>query len=142
MIRRINMILLALCILFSAVSACAESLDDDAPGGFTAGKNTGLGGAGSVWGDVGEFMSMGGYDVTTFDSGDFRYQLSEDGQYAVLVAYLGTDGDVAFPEQLDGIPVAAVGNAMCVCNEVITNLVIPGSVRYIGTNAFASCRKA
>ena len=131
---------LALCVLFSAVFACAESWDDDAPGGIPAGKNTGLGGAGGVWGDLGEFMTMGGYGVTTFDSGDFRYQLSEDGQYAVLVAYLGTEENVAFPEQLDGIPVAAVGNAMCVCNEVITNLVIPGSVRYIGTNAFANCR--
>ena len=140
MIKRIAMILLALCVLFSAVFACAESWFDDAPERSAAGKNTGLGGAGGVWGDLGEFMTMGGYDVTTFDSGDFCYQLSEDGQYAVLVAYLGTEENVAFPEQLDGIPVAAVGNAMCVCNEVITNLVIPGSVRYIGTNAFANCR--
>ena len=140
MIRRITVILLALCVLFSAVSACAENWDDDDVGRAPAGKNTGLGGAGGVWGDLGEFMTMGGYDVRTFDSGDFRYELSEDGKYAVLVSYLGTEGDVVFPEQLDGIPVVAVGNAMCVCNDVITNLVIPGSIRYIGTNAFANCR--
>lgn len=86
-----------------------------------------------------DFRTISGYDISTFESGGFRYQLTDDGLGAILVSYYGTDSDVAFPDTLDNLPVVAINTAMCVNNSIIQTLHIPGSVQVIGPRAFAQC---
>ena len=86
-----------------------------------------------------DFRTMSGYNVETFESNGFRYQMTDDGKGAVLVSYYGTESDVVLPDMLNELPVVAVNTAMCVNNSIIQTLQIPGSVQIIGPNAFAQC---
>ena len=132
MLKQCAVILAALTMLFCAVPACAEDLDDDwdfdDDGGFEEEEQTV------------DFRTIGGYDIQTYDAGDFRYQLTDDGEHAVLVAYKGLDPDVVLPETVNDIPVIGVNVGMCQWNTIIETLVIPGCIRSIGTNAFANCK--
>lgn len=130
MLKRLAAILLTLCVLFSAVPACAEDLDDEGweDEGFDEEEETV------------DFRTMGGYDIQTYEAGDFRYQLTEDEEHAILVGYSGLGPDVVLPETVNDIPVVAVNVGMCQWNSIIETLRIPGCIRSIGTNAFANCK--
>ena len=139
MIKRIFLILLALCMLFSAVHCFADEFDDD-----------------EDWGDdedmeffddgdeeeetKADFKSVSTYNMKTIVMKDFVYKLTDDGSGAILTSYTGEDTDVVFPSEVDnGIPVIAIDDAMCSDNPVIVNIRIPGSIRTIGNAAFSRC---
>ena len=139
MIRRIITILLALCMVFSAVLCFADEMDDD-----------------DDWDDdddfesfdeeyeeeeqKADFKSVSTYNMKTIVMKDFVYKLTDDGKGAILTSYTGEEGDVVFPSEVDnGIPVIAIDDGMCSDNPVIVNIRIPGSIKTIGNAAFSRC---
>ena len=66
------------------------------------------------------------------------YEKSEDGTYAMVVDYDGTASKIRIADTYEGLPVTHIKeNAFS--NEVITSVVIPDSVTYIGNTAFGGC---
>ena len=134
MIRRILMILLALCILFSCISAFADEFyeddweEDEFESDFEEEESRS------------NFMTIAGYDMgEKFVCGDYVYQMTEDGEGALLTNYSGTSGDVVIPESVDGHPVVAVGAHMFAYNEAVQSVTLPESIRSIGNMAFFKC---
>lgn len=138
MLKRSIAVLLSLCLLFFIFLSTADEWDDEDwddedysddeyEEGFEEEE------------DRVDFRTLSGYNIQTFECDGFRYQLTEDGEGAILVSYYGTDAEVDFPETLNNLPVVAINTAMCVNNPVIQKLHIPGSVQIIGPNAFAQC---
>ena len=142
MFRRIISILLALCMLFSAVLCFADEIyDDDDDWGDD--DDTG-----DVEFDDGyeeeeqkvDFKTVSTYGIKTLDMDDFSYKLTDDGTGAVLTSYKGEASEVTFPAAVDNdIPVIAIDTGMCQSNPVIVSIEIPGSIQSIGNNAFAMC---
>ena len=134
MLKRLAAFLAALGVLFSAVPSFAGEWDEDGwdfgddEAGFDEEEETV------------DFRTIGGYNIQTYDAGDFRYELTDDGENAVLVAYKGLSPDVLLPETVNDIPVIGVNVGMCQWNSIIETLLIPGCIRSIGTNAFANCK--
>ena len=80
-------------------------------------------------------------DETT-DDGAFSYVV--DGGLVTITKYLGTDPDVVVPDEIDGMPVTAIGNDLAVFENgddslVILSVAIPDTVTDIGKNAFYNC---
>lgn len=71
--------------------------------------------------------------------GDFSYELSEDGNTAVITAYHGKGGKVAVPDTAGGKPVSAIGSDAFDNNESVTEVTVPEGVVKIGKNAFKGC---
>ena len=139
MIRRIFLILLALCVMFSTAACFADETDeddwdddDDAVESFDDGYDEEE--------QKTDFKSVSTYNVHTIEMKDFVYKLTDDGQGAILTSYPGEDEDVTFPSEVgDGIPVIAIDDCMCSDNTIIVNIRSPGSVRTIGNAAFSRC---
>ena len=74
-----------------------------------------------------------------FESGDYSYRKLEDGS-ALIVDWRGQDSEVVIPEELDGIPVTAVGPAF-IANRNITKVVMPDSVTDLWTGSFCGCTR-
>lgn len=141
MFRRIFAILLALCVLFSAVLCFADDAEDD------------------DWEDddsdmemfddeyeeeeqKNDFKSVSSYNIETIALDDFSYKLNDDGTGAILTSYVGEDAEVVFPSTVnDNIPVIEIDTGMCADNPKIVNVTIPGTIKTIGNNAFARCPK-
>ena len=96
-------------------------------------------------------------------SGDWTYRLVEG--KAVILAYNGTDAHVVVPAELDGYAVSEIGDAFLVFSDAaetmtsvtvsegveiinprafmnctaLQKVVLPGTVRYIGSSAFEGC---
>ena len=138
MLKRFIAAVLALGMLFCIPLSFADDIDDDEWFDEEFGDDE-LEEGFEEEADRVDFRTISGYNIQTFESGGFRYQLTEDGLGAILVSYYGTDSDVVFPETLDNLPVVAINTAMCVNNSVIQTLHIPGSVQIIGPRAFAQC---
>ena len=67
------------------------------------------------------------------------YEISADGTYAEVVAYLGTSTKVNIASTYNGVPVTSIySNAFE--NAAITTVVIPNSVTSIGYEAFRDCK--
>ena len=76
----------------------------------------------------------------TYACGDYDYALKDDGT-AEIVLYLGNAGYLTVPEQMNGHPVAGVGNPAfqdCVTLKAVT---LPPGVKYIETAAFWGCKR-
>jgi len=56
-----------------------------------------------------------------------------------ITGYTGTNGSVAIPSTIYGLPVTSIGNEAFESKSSITNITIPGSITNIGESAFASC---
>ena len=144
MTKRIFAVLLALCVLFSAVLCCADefaddwdeldSLDDEEESDGMAEFDEEE--------DKVDFRTMS-YGIKTDRYHGFGYKLNEDGTGLILTCYEGYEedvgGNVAFPAEIEGIPVVLIENGMCDSNPLLVNIEIPGSVTMIGNNAFAHC---
>jgi hypothetical protein len=84
-----------------------------------------------------------GWGKTLFDrpvfpmSGDFGYTTEND--KITLVKYVGPGGDVTIPSEINGQPVARIGNnAFDNCTNV-TSVTIPDSIISVGEWAFVGC---
>lgn len=67
----------------------------------------------------------------------YRYTVAEG--RATLTAYLGTDKSVTIPSEIDGYPVAAIGDRCFLDNATLTEVTIPTGVTEIGWFAFSGC---
>ncbi len=66
------------------------------------------------------------------------YEVSADGTYAEVIAYLGTSTKVNIANTYNGVPVTSIyPNAFE--NTKITTVIIPSSITCIGENAFYGC---
>jgi len=65
---------------------------------------------------------------------DFSYEIENDG--VTITGYKGKRINVVIPNEIDGLPVVAIGDYAFYENE-LTNVVIPDSVETIGYAAFA-----
>ncbi len=134
--KRILLILLALCVFLCAVPTYADEWDDDDddwldddPGG-TFEEEAG----------TSDFKTIAGYDTgEKFVCGDYVYQMTDDGEGALLTNYSGTSGDVVIPDTVDGHPVVAVGAHMFAYNEAVRSVMLPEGIRSIGNMAFFKC---
>lgn len=74
------------------------------------------------------------YDATE----GLRYALSDDGTYAEVLGYEGTDTKVIIADAYQGVPVKRIG-VEAFCNKNLTSVEIPDSVTSIGDYAFYAC---
>lgn len=68
---------------------------------------------------------------------DFLY--TESGGEVTITGYKGAGGVVTFPSSIGGKPVVAIGTMIAPNNYSITKVIIPGSVKSIGYEAFFGC---
>ena len=143
MIKRIFAILLALCVMFSAVICCADefaddwdeldNLDDEDDSGMEEFDEEE---------DKVDFRTMS-YGIKTERYHGFGYKLNDDGTGLVLTCYEGYEedvgGNVVFPAEIEGVPVVEICIGMCDSNPLLVNIEIPGSITTIGNTAFSHC---
>ena len=67
---------------------------------------------------------------------DFRYEPSDDSQGMVITGYIGNNVNVVIPAKIQKLPVVKVGGFS---EKKIISVVIPSSVKEIGSNAFYNC---
>ena len=133
--KRILLILLALCVFLCAVPTYADEWDDDDDW-----LDDDHGSAFEEEAGTSDFRTIAGYDMgERFVCGDYVYQMTEDGEGALLTNYSGTSGDVVTPETVDGHPVVAVGAHMFAYNEAVESVKLPEGIRSIGNMAFFKC---
>lgn len=65
------------------------------------------------------------------------YTLSPDDEYVVTSIGTCTDTDVVIPKTHEGLPVVGIGYEAFNRNHTVKSVIIPDSVRYIGSFAFA-----
>ena len=68
---------------------------------------------------------------------DFEFELSEDGTFLAITKYKGNAKNLVIPETIQGVPVEVI-DGFC-GNENIKSVVIPSSVKVIGSGAFTMC---
>lgn len=68
---------------------------------------------------------------------DFVYVIRDDG--VEIVGYRARWKTIRIPVQLEGRSVVAIGGGAFMGNEALKDLIIPGSVRWIGDYAFYRC---
>lgn len=62
------------------------------------------------------------------------------GEGVVITRYTGSEKDVVIPDEIDGVPVVAIGNGAFSGSRVTETVVLPASVRRVEANAFRECR--
>ena len=83
------------------------------------------------------FFPFSTYAQGTGGAEDFQYTL--DGGKATITYYMGSEtGTLYLPEQLDGHPVAAIGQAAFLGNK-FTSVVIPAGLTFITPGVFGNC---
>ena len=135
--KRILLILLALCVFLCAVPTYADEWDDDDDW-----LDDDHGSAFEEEAGTSDFRTIAGYDMgERFVCGDYVYQMTEDGEGALLTNYSGTSGDVVIPETVDGHPVVAVGAHMFAYNEAVESVKLPEgtSLEEVGRFGFLDC---
>ena len=155
MMKRFFAVLLALLVLFVAVTSWAEDFDDDFDDSFDE--------FGEEWEDWEEewddweeddfedpddediqsqkakIDEASGYkDIDYKKDGGFRFFVSEDGQSAITDRYEGYDLEVTVPDTLGGLPVTAIGpNTFQDCK--LEKVILPDTIEIIDRQAFFKC---
>jgi hypothetical protein len=84
------------------------------------------------------FLVFAAHAQETASAGDYQYTL-DDGGKASITLYTGAEtGTLMIPDQLDGHPVAAIGQAAFMGNK-FTSVVIPAGLTFITPGVFCSC---
>ena len=79
-----------------------------------------------------------GAGAETFTSGDYEYQVLEDGT-AEIIGYYGSAKELNVPAELDGIRVTSIGyTAFYECTS-LTSVTLPDGVTRIEESAFENC---
>ena len=74
------------------------------------------------------------------DGGDgVTYDISDDGTYATVVGYVGTDTKVEIADTYEGVPVVEIYEGAFQYKKIIKEVKIPDSVTSIGSSAFYQC---
>ena len=88
------------------------------------------------------FLLQAGSVITyakTYDG--FRYQYNEEYGGIEITKYKGKAQKLVIPDEIEGIPVVAIGYIAFWENKFIKKVVIPNSVKYIDDDAFSNCKK-
>ena len=79
---------------------------------------------------------------------DFSYDLSSRGDGVKITKYTGRGGAVVIPSTIEDMPVIEIGLTAFSANRYhdqpaynITSIVIPASIKYIGSTAFSFCER-
>lgn len=87
-----------------------------------------------------------GMEVKAAISGDYVYDVNEDGNSVTILRYNGNGGNVVIPSEIDGKKVTSIGNnSYSISREAfedcknLTGVEIPNSVTFIGGEAFKAC---
>ncbi len=84
------------------------------------------------------FLAFSAHAQEIASAGDFQYTLDTGGK-ASIVRYTGAEaGTLVIPDQLDGHPVAAIGQAAFMGNK-FTSVVIPAGLSSITPGVFCNC---
>lgn len=70
---------------------------------------------------------------------DLKYTLSNDGNYVIILQYIGTYQNIIFPSEIEDFPVKQIGKYDCVFKDnktIFEKVAIPDSVKVIQQNAF------
>ena len=67
------------------------------------------------------------------------YDISDDGTYAMVMAYTGSAKKIRIADTYEGLPVMTIYDRAFYENETITSIIIPDSVTSIGSYAFQHC---
>ncbi len=128
--KKLFVLLLALCLGLSCVLSSCSGCDDETPDG-------GEGDGTTVEGDGGS-----GGDKFSPTPATYNYEPTADGTgYIVKSISITTPQKLTIPSKYDGKPVVAIAdNAFWACSA-ITGVTIPDSVKSIGANAFSRCDK-
>ena len=70
-----------------------------------------------------------------------KYELSQDGEYAMVIGYNGASKQIRIAEEYQGKPVEQIAYNAFENNKTINSVIIPDSVTIIGDDAFSSCTK-
>ena len=73
----------------------------------------------------------------TVTEGDYTFSVTKES--AVLIEYNGSDTLIEVPGEVNGRPVAEIGEGAFTGNKSIQRVTLPESVAVIGENAFAGC---
>jgi len=84
-------------------------------------------------------FSMAACEDSTDDGSNNDYDYTESNGKITITKYKGTGGNVTVPSNIDGKPVASIGN-QAFSDSGITSITIPDSVTSIGDEAFFQCR--
>lgn len=86
------------------------------------------------------FSITSGLSVSVYaeTSGDYEYELLEDGT-AAITKYNGNGGDVSIPSTIGNYTVTSIG-VSAFEQTGITSITIPNSVTYIGYDAYDNCK--
>ncbi|MBR2341729.1 MAG: leucine-rich repeat domain-containing protein, partial [Clostridia bacterium] len=69
-----------------------------------------------------------------------KYEISQDGTYAEVIGYKGTENEIRIADTYNSLPVKIINDdAFLECLD-LTSVEIPNSVIKIGESAFQSCR--
>ena len=84
-------------------------------------------------------------EIETFDFGEYQYSIlmdSEDStkQAACIEHYKGSETDLVIPEEMDGLPVVALGDHAFVDYPMLQTVTLPKTLVGVGTYTFANCR--
>ena len=86
-----------------------------------------------------DFRTIAGYETgEKYTSGDFIYQLPDDGEEAVIISYTGASTDMVVPDTIDSHPVVAIGD-QAFNFLTIETATLPDTIRSIGSMAFYQC---
>jgi fibronectin type 3 domain-containing protein len=75
--------------------------------------------------------------VSADTAGDYTF--NNDGTYATITGYSGSDGVVTIPASLGGFTTSAIGDSAFSNHPEMTSVIIPSGVNAIGNSAFAGC---
>ena len=76
------------------------------------------------------------------DGGDgVTYDISDDGTYATVVGYVGTDTKVEIADTYEGVPVMEIYEGAFQNNRIIKEVKIPDGVARIENSAFSDCNR-
>ena len=67
------------------------------------------------------------------------YGFSDDGTYAMVLGYEGTEAEIEIAKSYNGLPVRCIVSRAFSGSKKITSVIIPGSVTSIGDEAFSDC---
>ena len=73
-----------------------------------------------------------------FESGDYAYQINDDGSSVTIAGYTGNEDEIEIPSEIDGYQVTGIGPEAFSYYKM-KSLVFPDSISRIGGRAFEYC---
>jgi hypothetical protein len=123
---------LALALILGLTAAACSKTDAQAggSGGEASAQASGSGSGGAA-------SAKSGKSDKANPATDFSFDLTADGKGILIKGYTGEPGKVVIPAKIEDIPVVEIGAGVFGDKRKITAIIIPDTVKKIGTRAFA-----